>query len=201
MRIKILLVLFVVFFNVAISAQTSVQKDFETQWKESVAYQKFLQLQSQGKDKEAEQLRVATCDKMADEILKQYIQDFKAKFQERMQGKVAALPLGLKTVLADAYIQGKNLLSPEHKNPKYLNKFVSGLYWYIDSIYHSKMITEKKAYMLQKKFPELKGTKYMNLLLELGRNFDTIQKNKIEIQKSNIGIKQWDEIIRKLQAL
>jgi len=42
-----------------------------------------------------------------------------------MSVKVKALPFGLKTVLADAYMKGKVLLSPEHMNEKDLNKFVS----------------------------------------------------------------------------
>ena len=198
-----------------LDANTIEQKDIEQKWKASPAYEKFLQLKKSWKSKEAEELQTETITKIANEVLKLYVKDFKDKFEDKMSVKVEALPFGLKTVLADAYTKGKVLLSLEHMNEKDLNKFVWGLFWYVDSIHDSKGITEKKAYSLEKKFPELKGTKYMDLLINLWKSFDTIdesQKNINESQKNinesqkNINesqkeIDKWDEIIERLKSI
>ena len=202
---KLLIVLLTLFiWNSSLYAQ----KDIEDKWKESLDYQKFLKLKALWKDNEAEKVQILTITKIANEVLILYVKDFKDKFEDKMTVKIEALPFWLKTVLADAYIKWKVLLSPEHMNQKDLNKFVWGLFWYIDSIHDSKWITEKKAYSLEKKFPELKGTKYMELLINLWKSFDRINTIDRNINESNRNSEQykkeseqWDKMIKQLQAL
>ena len=204
----IVITLLILLLNAQANTKVIAQQDIEEKWKDSPAYEKFLQLKKVWKDKEAEELEVQTITKIANEVLKLYVKDFKDKFEDKMTAKIEALPFGLKTVLADAYTKGRVLLSPEHMNEKDLNKFVWGLFWYVDSIHDSKWITEKKAHSLQKKFPESKGTKYMDLLINLWKSFDTIdesQKNINESQKnineSQKNIDKWNEIIERLKSI
>ena len=195
---KLLIVLLTLFiWNSSLYAQ----KDIEDKWEESPDYQNFLKLKALWKDNEAEKLQIQTITKIANEVLKLYIKDFKDKFEDKMAIKIEALPFWLKTVLADAYTKWKALLSPEHMNKKDLNRFVWWLFWYIDSIHDSKWITEKKAYSLEKKFPELKGTKYMELLINLWKSFDIIDKAQRNINESKRNIEKRDKMIKQLQAL
>ena len=196
------------YLSLELYANGNKTNDIEMRWKATPQYQKYLALKKASKMKEADVLQRKTVLVIAHEMLQGYIEDFKPKYRKKMAQKVEALPFGLKTVLADAYCKGKALLSKNHLNPKDLNKFAGGLYWYIDSIKDAKGITEKKALALEKKFPELNGTYYMELLLKIGKNYDEIDKSDEAIRKSDEAIrkyeeenKKWDKMIKMLQAL
>lgn len=191
-----LMILLGIFFNFNLYA---VDDFANNKYAKHPEFERFQVLEKEGKSDEAKLLKIKIIKDITNLILRDYIQDFPNDYQKKMEIKINAFPEVLRVVLMDYYDQGKKLLNNPSK--KDLASFVYTLYQFADAIDKGKMTAEKIAHELEKKFPLLKNTEYMEQILETGRIFDSIANSQRKIDESQRKIDEWNKIIEKLKIL
>lgn len=167
-------------------------REIGDQWLSSSEYQEFLSLGGERSEK-AKSLKEATITRITQEELRLYTASFESKYQSHMGKKIEGLPLGLSMLLANMNLKLRPLLVGI-KSPQDISRFNTYLYQYVESVGYEKGIAKTKIDRLIALFPELQGKKIIEFLTELASTYDAIAKTKADIA-------QWDEIIRKLEAL
>jgi len=147
------------------------------QWRASQEYQHYLELEKQGKSKEASKVKEETITALTHEVLKDFISSYLPKFQNRMQQRVLELPIGLQGLLGDIDMQVKEKLNSNH-DALNITKINSVMFNFVSSIYYDKGLAKTNVHKLIKLAPELKGTKIAQFLLEIGGNYDKIAEAK-----------------------
>lgn len=182
-----------------LQSRTSAEQEINKTWENHPEFEKYQALEKAWKAKEALELKQKIIREITNMVLKDYIKDFQDNYEEKMNNKINQFPEWLKTLLADFYDRWKKLLRNPSENDN--SKFVYSIYSFVDSIDKSKWTSEKIAMELEQKFPELKGTNYMNLLISIWKNSDVIVKENKKQKETQEKIDEWNKIIEKLKRL
>lgn len=162
-------------------------------------FERYQALEKEGKNNEANVLKNKIIKDITNQVLKDYIQDFPDDYQEKMEIKINAFSDTLRIILMDSYDKGKKLLNNPSK--KDLTSFVYTLYQFADAIDKGKMTAEKIAHELEKKFPLLKNTKYMEFILDAGKGFDSMANEQRKQDTEQRKQDELDKIIEQLKIL
>jgi len=199
LNVKTLLGLFILKWLMTPTEAQAKAQEINNTWEKHPEFERYQALEKAGKAKEALELKQKIIREITNMVLKNYIKDFQDNYEAKMEIKINEFPDWLKTLVADFYDRWKKLL----KNPdeKDLSKFVYSIYSFADSIDKWKWTSEKIAMELEIKFPELKWTNYMDLLISIWKNTDIIVKNNKIIRDNQKKIEERDKIIEKLKKL
>ena len=191
-------------------------------WESSSAFSKYLKLRESGYRDEAMLIRYKKMHQLTQELLSEYIHEFKPKFQKRMLEKFYAFPL---PIIDLTYIIHKSIQTQlKSKNQKEKNRVAKAIYDFVFHINNEDAKAQKYLSRLIEKHPALSSTKLYPTLQKIAKESDieavktpqqrgkeyeefiaeehrkqAIEKQKQAIEKQKQ--ENWDEIINKLKSL
>ena len=212
---------FILLFSLTLQAQTITQM-----WESSVEYKSYNHAIEAGDLKEALKIKETKMSKILAVVLKEYIADFKPKYQKKYLEKITNnLPIHFHQMLYEIHKKLSPLLVD--KSVKGRNKFVQSLYHILIRVYYKEGKAQKRLAKLEKnvKFTDTKVSKdTLAILKQMAIDSDTeaakspeqkrkeleeyiSQKDKIIAEENRKQAEEkrkqaeWDKIIKKLMSL
>lgn len=116
------------------------------------------------------EIKKATVNEITKVVLKDYIADFKDKYEAKYLAKFQNFPLGLRDLTSQ--IHEKLSVSVKDKSDKWKNAFVKSIYDFINQYNKEDWKAEKYAKRLLAKTEWLDGSPLANLILDMWKQSD-----------------------------
>ena len=209
--VLITILLTTILLNTSVYATSTIAE----QWENSPKYPEYLKAMEAWDLKTALEIKKSTIRDITKIVLKDYIADFKDKYEAKYLDKITNnLPIKLKELLWEIHKIWAPLLID--KSEKWRNKFVKYLYNFMEN-YHNQ--TGESMFFAKKieKIPWIKWSEIMNIILEMAKasdieankspeqkrreNEEWFRKKQQKIDSTQQKIDKWNEIIQKLKSL